>query len=154
MQIDFFGNKVFSVFVVGFFRDFPVEFDQKSLFPKKSNVSYVLFCGRGLPALKELDLSHCFGDLVNLTDEVIQYSEEDLALDGTERLPWFTRLSRLWLRGNRITDAGANAIASYPKDLSLNLLDLSDNPIGEDGKRALRKRFGEGVCIFDGDRDG
>ena len=99
-------------------------------------VSYFLFCGRGLPSLKELDLSHCFGDLTDLANAVIEHAEEDLEWYGTEFLPLFTRLSKLWLRGNRITDAGANAIANYPKDISLTLLDLSNNLIGEDGKRA------------------
>jgi uncharacterized protein (TIGR02996 family) len=114
------------------------------------DVSYFLFCGRGLPALKEFDLSRCFGDLTDLADAVIEQTKEDLELDGTEFRPLLPRLSKLWLRGNRITDAGAQALANYPKEMSLTLLDLSDNPVGEDGKRALRKRFGEGVCVFEG----
>jgi hypothetical protein len=35
-SLDFIGNKVFSVVVVDFSTDFPVEFGLKSLFPIKS----------------------------------------------------------------------------------------------------------------------
>src|SRR5262249_34916611 len=57
------------------------------------DVSWVLFCGGGLPSLKDLDLSGCFGDLTDLTDAVIEDSEE-CASDGRPFLPLLTRLSR------------------------------------------------------------
>jgi uncharacterized protein (TIGR02996 family) len=109
-------------------------------------VSWVLFCGDGLPALKELDLSRCFGDLIDHSDAVNELDEDR----GRPSHPIITRLSKLRLRDNRITDTGARALAEYPRHLSLSLLDLSGNLISDDGRRILQERFGKDVCVFEG----
>ncbi len=44
---------------------------------------------------------------------------------------------------------GAKALAASPREVKLTLLDLSENDISDEGKRALVERFGEGVCVFD-----
>ena len=103
-----------------------------------------LFNTPRLPTLAELDVSHSFesfGETAKPEDYIHQIAGS----------PLLARLSKLWLRGNSITDDAAKALAAAPGDVKLTLLDLSDNPIGAAGKRALRKRFGKDVCVFGGD---
>lgn len=101
-----------------------------------------------LPALTELDLSRSFGSLGEAeARDANRYAEQ---LAGS---PLLARLSKLWLRGNSITDAGAKALAASPREVKLTLLDLSDNPISPTGKRALRNRFGKDVCVFGESRE-
>jgi uncharacterized protein (TIGR02996 family) len=105
-------------------------------------VSWTLFWADvdELPALRELDLSASFDNLTDLTEAVDDPEET--------RNPLIARLEKLALRRNGITDAGAKVIARCPWELRLTHLDLRDNPIGESGKRALRRRFGKGTCRF------
>jgi hypothetical protein len=109
------------------------------------DVSYFLFYNRSQkpPALAELDLSSSFDDFTDLSKAAEEPDEDERDLR-----PYFGRLSKLWLRNNTITDRGAQIMAAYPGDVSLQLLDLTGNPIGAAGKRALRKRFGTDVCVF------
>jgi uncharacterized protein (TIGR02996 family) len=110
------------------------------------DVSYLLCwwpVAHEIPALKELDLSYSFGNFMDLSKAVDEPEE------GEEPSPpLICQLEKLWLCGNEIDDAGAKLIASFPQKLNLTLLDLRDNPIGPTGQRALRKRFGKGVCHF------
>ncbi len=97
-----------------------------------------LFNTGQLPALAELDLSASFSEE--------QFDGYAMRIVGS---PLLARLSKLWLCRNQITDAGVEILARCPRDVKLTLLDLSGNPIGAAGKRALRKRFGKGVCVFE-----
>jgi uncharacterized protein (TIGR02996 family) len=108
-------------------------------------VSWTLFWRdtEALPALRELDLSRSFSDLEDLTE----HAEPDVVADRT-RPRLISRLEKLALRECKISDAGAKVLAEFPHELRLTHLDLQGNPIGPAGKRALRKRFGEGVCHF------
>jgi hypothetical protein len=56
-------------------------------------------------------------------------------------------LKSLVLRGNRIGDAGAAALAGSPFLAGLDTLDLSGTRIGDEGARVLRARFGERVQV-------
>jgi uncharacterized protein (TIGR02996 family) len=109
-------------------------------------VSYFLFYNRSQkpPALAELDLSDSFDDFTDLSKTAEEPDEDERPLR-----PYFGRLSKLWLRNNRITDDGARILAAYSGDVSLTLLDLTGNRIGPTGKRALRERFGADVCVFE-----
>ncbi|HEY1190359.1 MAG TPA: TIGR02996 domain-containing protein [Gemmata sp.] len=110
-------------------------------------VSWLLFRGRGLPRLQELSLSHEFPDLEDFYFDIDDDSGHGL---DDRSPPLLTRLSKLRLQHNQITDAGAEVLARYPRAVNLTLLDLTGNPIGADGRRALIERFGPGVCVFEG----
>jgi uncharacterized protein (TIGR02996 family) len=57
-------------------------------------------------------------------------------------------LRLLDLEGHQVGDAGAEAIAVSPHLGQLGCLNLKGNPINKDVQKALRKRFGPGVCTF------
>jgi uncharacterized protein (TIGR02996 family) len=99
---------------------------------------------RNLPALTELDLCSAFGDFGHQTDP----GQGDAHLRAFAGSPLIEQLDHLWLAFNGISDAGANALAASPRPLRLRFLDLTRNPISARARRALRRRFGEKVCIF------
>ncbi len=107
-----------------------------------------LFATRHLPALTDLDHSHTFNSPTQWGVE----GNGDPFIPAIIDSPLFARLSRLHLRGNGITDEGVKALTASPREVKLELLDLSGNPIDAAGKRALHKRFGNGVCVFGRDR--
>jgi len=100
------------------------------------------FHAKNLPALTELDLSDSIGWWERPVDEVNECIK--LLFDS----PRIERLTKLALRRNRITDAGALAIANSPRKLQLTHLDLWANTISATAKRALEKRLGRGVCNY------
>jgi uncharacterized protein (TIGR02996 family) len=102
---------------------------------------------RNLPALTELDLTAAFGPF-NRGDNP---GQGDAHLRALVSSPLLEQLTHLGLARNGISDAGANALAAAPRRLRLRFLDLSRNPISARARRALRRRFGEKVCIFGDD---
>jgi uncharacterized protein (TIGR02996 family) len=94
-----------------------------------------------MPALTELDLSDSFwwGRALLDPDEAVRQLADS---------PLIERLTKLALRRNEITDAGALALAASPLKLKLTHLDLWGNDISATAKRALEKRFGRGVCTY------
>ncbi|HZY90908.1 MAG TPA: hypothetical protein VFE78_39155 [Gemmataceae bacterium] len=99
---------------------------------------------RNLPALTELDLSSAFGDFLHQNDP----GQGDAHLSALADSPLIEQLDHLWLADNGISDAGVNALAASPCRLRLRSLDLTRNPISARARRALRRRFGEKVCVF------
>lgn len=66
--------------------------------------------------------------------------EDRLCVDGSSKANAVVLLTRLLLRGNSITDAGALALVPLVKESPhLTELDLRDNAIGANGKLALKK---------------
>jgi uncharacterized protein (TIGR02996 family) len=102
------------------------------------------FHSASLPALTELNLSYTFGEFTRDRGD-----RGDAYLARIAAAPRTARVTKLWLWGNAVTDAGARALAASPLDLRLRYLDLTGNPIGEEGRRALRDRFGPDVCAFE-----
>jgi hypothetical protein len=62
--------------------------------------------------------------------------------------PALAELRHLDLEGHQVGDAGAEAIAASPHLGQLGRLNLKGNPISKEVQKALRKRFGPGVCTF------
>jgi len=58
-----------------------------------------------------------------------------------------TRLQTLDLANNLLSDAGAASLAGSPQLESIDQLDLRMNPIGKEGRRRLRARFGDRVQV-------
>jgi uncharacterized protein (TIGR02996 family) len=58
------------------------------------------------------------------------------------------RLRSLELAAHRVTDEGAEAIVASPHLAQLGRLNLKNNPVSKDMQKALRKRYGPGVCTF------
>jgi uncharacterized protein (TIGR02996 family) len=117
-----------------------LDVSSSSFGPNSLNRFFGISC---LPALRGLNLSASFDSFGDADSRDANRYAEWLA--GSLLL---VRLSRLWLGSNNITDDGAKALAASPRDVKLELLDLSGNPIGPAGKQALRKRFGKDVCVF------
>ncbi len=74
-----------------------------------------------------------------------------IALAGS---PLLARLRTLHLGYNHIGPTGARALADSPHLGGLTMLALSghcaqDNPVGEEGKRALQERFGARLRLAD-----
>jgi hypothetical protein len=63
--------------------------------------------------------------------------------------PLLGRLAALDLSLNHVTDAGAEALATYRGTTRLRTLDLIYNAITPAGRDLLRQRFGADVCLFD-----
>lgn len=103
-----------------------------------------LFATRNLPVLAELNLSSTFGDYATGTPR-----DGDLSCVAIADSPLFTRLSKLWIGRNSITDEGAKALAASTREVKLALLDLSENDISEAVQNALQERFGKDVCVFE-----
>ncbi|HJT76189.1 MAG TPA: hypothetical protein VJ739_03220, partial [Gemmataceae bacterium] len=61
--------------------------------------------------------------------------------------PHLAGLTELHLRGNRIGDAGALALAGSPHLGRLTVLNVDRNRIGARGERALRERFGGALIL-------
>jgi Ran GTPase-activating protein (RanGAP) involved in mRNA processing and transport len=61
------------------------------------------------------------------------------------KCPWLGGLSHLELENNTITDAGTDALAEALDPKQIAYLSLAGNRIGANGKRRLRRRFGERV---------
>jgi hypothetical protein len=59
--------------------------------------------------------------------------------------PNVARLESLDLRYNRISEAGARALAEPSRLVGLRSLTLSGYWLGQDGRRALSQRFGDRV---------
>jgi hypothetical protein len=62
--------------------------------------------------------------------------------------PAMAELRHLDLEGHQVGDAGAEAMAASPHLKQLGCLNLRGNPISKEVQKALRKRFGPGVCTF------
>ena len=67
-----------------------------------------------------------------------------MALAGS---PVLAGLTRLELRGNDLTSAGADALLASPHLRGLVELDLRRNAIGQTVADCLRQRFGAGVRV-------
>jgi uncharacterized protein (TIGR02996 family) len=72
----------------------------------------------------------------------------DAGVRALAESPKMAGLRYLDLSGHRVTDAGAEAIVASPHLANLGHLNLKNNPIGRDMSKALRKRYGPGVCTF------
>jgi uncharacterized protein (TIGR02996 family) len=59
-------------------------------------------------------------------------------------------LQQLGLAGCEIKDAGGVALAGSPHLAHIERIDLTDNPLGAEGLRALRARFGERMILEGG----
>lgn len=72
----------------------------------------------------------------------------DAAVRELAKTPNAAKLRLLDLGDNRLTDEAADALLASPHLERLTRLDLRYNRIGRDRQRALRRRFGRGVCVF------
>jgi uncharacterized protein (TIGR02996 family) len=72
----------------------------------------------------------------------------DTGAEGLAGSPAMADLRHLDLEGHEVGDAGAEAIAASPHLGKLGCLNLKGNPISKEVQKALRKRFGTGVCTF------
>jgi uncharacterized protein (TIGR02996 family) len=62
--------------------------------------------------------------------------------------PNMAALRYLDLAGHRVADPGVEAILASTHLAQLGRLNLKNNPVSKDMQKALRKRYGPGVCTF------
>jgi hypothetical protein len=99
---------------------------------------------RHLDALRKLDLSKvripfAFLNAPGITDAGARVLASLPALGG---LRWLN------LENNALTDTGAQALLASPHLAGLGFLNLKGSRISAETQRALRKRYGPGVCTF------
>jgi uncharacterized protein (TIGR02996 family) len=72
----------------------------------------------------------------------------DAGVEALAGSPALAGLRRLDLEGHLITDRGAAALEASPHLTALGKLNLRFTEVGADMQKRLRKRFGAGVCTF------
>ncbi len=87
-------------------------------------------------------------DLGNARDDPdARNAVDDEGAEAIAQSKRMSQLSVLRLDGTQIGDRGAAAIASSPHLGNLALLNVRDNPISDDVREALTRRFGSGVAV-------